>query len=236
MNLPKRSPAAVPRGRGSLVIASCVLGGVIVGVVMSLFAVRARDSQRNAEERLAIERRLAAVEGRGNDPVYVQVPVAVREPARGAVAAEEPPSFEDEARPAEPDVARRRDEQRDQLARRTESAIEKHRLERQDSAWAAKATPSLRADLEKVAQARKFELGEVDCRSTSCLAKLEWSNAAEAREEFGNLARETFEVNCARSITLPDAVEPSAPVEATLILDCTEWKSGGSQLLTAREQ
>src|SRR5688572_73050 len=127
MNLAsRRSPTAVRRAPGSLVLALCLLGGAVLGVGLSLFVVRARDGQRN-------------------DPIYVQVPVAVREPARDAVAVAEATPPEDEAIPAEPDVTRRRDEQREELARHTESAIQKHRLERQDSGWAAKAAPSLRA-------------------------------------------------------------------------------------------
>jgi hypothetical protein len=235
MNLPsRRSPTAVRGAPGSLVLALYLLGGAVLGVGLSLFVVRARDGQRTAEESRAIERRLSAVEGQRNDPIYVQVPVAVREPARDAVAVAEATPPGDEAIPAEPDVARRRDEQREELARHTESAIQKHRLERQDSGWAAKAAPSLRAGLEKVAESRKFKLGEVDCRSTSCLATLEWNNATEAREEFGKLAHEPFDVNCARSISLPGDAEPSMPVQATLILDCTNWKAEGSQFLSAR--
>jgi hypothetical protein len=73
-----------------------------------------------------------------------------------------------------------------------------------------------------------FALLDVECRSETCRAVVRWDSLALAKENYQRLVVTPIRVNCGRTILIPDAEGPG-PVEATLILDCAEWKATGSE-------
>ena len=50
------------------------------------------------------------------------------------------------------------------------------------------------------------------------------STALDAEREYAALVSQPFSVNCARDITLPEIVDSSAPVQATMVMNCEEWR------------
>jgi hypothetical protein len=66
----------------------------------------------------------------------------------------------------------------------------------------------------------------VDCRTTLCTATLEWPSFVDARNGFRSILHSQDRANCGREILLLDSEDPSAPYQATAVLDCTEWRAG----------
>ena len=111
--------------------------------------------------------------------------------------------------------------------------VSDHYNEPIDASWAKRATPALRSDLTKLAQDKAFRLKDVDCRNETCIAEVEWPTYDAAHQSYTDLATANLEVNCARTVVLPDPSDKAAPLTARMILDCKGWKGGGSQFLSS---
>lgn len=111
-----------------------------------------------------------------------------------------------------------------------EDALEAHRLEPVDPAWARGTTPSFQMDIERVAEEVGFKVGKVECRSETCSAETKWDEFSSAKENYLRLLTTPFRANCARRIVFPEK-GADEPVEGTLLLECADWKGGGSKLL-----
>lgn len=108
--------------------------------------------------------------------------------------------------------------------------IRRHRAEPIDREWGPRTDALINADLAKLEDLAKFHLLEVECRAHSCRAVVRWDRFDLARNNHQQLLTAPIRANCGRTILVPDA-EDDAPVEATLILDCTDWKAQGSNPL-----
>ncbi len=132
-----------------------------------------------------------------------------------------------------------REKKADPMARRNrvaelraldEEKIRKHWSDFRDEPWSAMATPLLQSGLAAAAAKATFNVKEVDCRSTSCVASVEWSNADDATREYAGLVHTPFEINCARGITLPEMRNPcTGPLLAAELLGGMRWAFGGGQ-------
>lgn len=107
-----------------------------------------------------------------------------------------------------------------------DAAIARHWQEPSDPTWSSKSAASLEHDLGELARTAKFEVGRVDCRTTSCLGVIEWASYGEARSGFEKLLVQRYDVNCAREIYLPEPNDPNARYEATVVFDCTHLRGG----------
>lgn len=111
-----------------------------------------------------------------------------------------------------------------------EDALEAHRFEPVDATWAQGTTPSFQFDMERVAEEVGFELGKIECRNETCSAETKWEKFSGAKENYLRLLTTPFRANCARRIVFPEKAADE-PVQGTLLLDCADWKKGGSKLL-----
>ena len=97
--------------------------------------------------------------------------------------------------------------------------------ETRDSAFAARqerlVTERLTGVTDDNGQALSVSLLSVDCRTTTCAARLRWADGARATDELHTLMRAVRPVGCAREIFVPPGeVQPGAPVEAAFYFDC----------------
>lgn len=215
------APRNPGRGRG-LVIA--VAGGLCAGIVSSL-VIGKWYVDRQAKRSAAEMRRL--VESRLSDerPQFVPVPYPQSPLEPGREQPERIPSRSGLG----PEALAKRAEQRAQQKERDEHLLRDHWTETVDKAWADSSAQSLRTDLEALAKKNRFQISDVDCRNTSCLATLEWKTMEEASPELRAIAGHLYKVNCSRMLKPPENADPSQPVKIPLYFDCTQWKAEGSR-------
>ena len=120
-------------------------------------------------------------------------------------------------------------ERRRQLLADLESRLQKHaREETRDSSWAGKAESAARADLARRARALRYEVLGVDCRSTTCVARLKWPSYEAARVSYRGLWAFDRKPNCTRIIILPPKSGGAGDVIEVNILDeCSEAPAQG---------
>lgn len=101
-----------------------------------------------------------------------------------------------------------------------QARIDAHLQEPRDPVWAARAEQSVRNRFAKTTRPTTVALRSLECRSVSCVARLEWAGGnAKAKEELETVIIEAGESapGAARHITLTAADGN----EATLVLDWT---------------
>jgi hypothetical protein len=104
--------------------------------------------------------------------------------------------------------------------------LERHEQEATDAAWAPQSAASIREDLAAVAEAKKFHLASVDCRTTTCTAVLEWPSFSDAMQSFQSVAAAPTRMKCSHQITLPEPEPSAATYRATAFLDCEADRTG----------
>jgi hypothetical protein len=100
-----------------------------------------------------------------------------------------------------------------------------------ESAWAEKATTLLRTDIQDIATQSGFRLLSIDCRTTLCLARVEWNSPGEASREFARLAHGGYRANCTKSVVVDETPSSGGSIGASVLFDCEEWRAGGEQEL-----
>ena len=97
--------------------------------------------------------------------------------------------------------------------------VDSIRLQPRDEAWAPAAQVTLEQDLAQLAAQLKFRVGDVACRTTGCVAELEWPNGARAQRDLkAVIGADTYRLDCHRRLLLPGADSPSG--HAQLIVNC----------------
>jgi len=106
------------------------------------------------------------------------------------------------------------------------AAVRRHWQENIDRKWSRETTEAVRKDLASLSDRsnHEFSVLNVDCRMTTCIGVVEWPSPEIARRSFPALIHEPYGVNCVRTIVLPPDSDPSAKVQATLLLDCEEQR------------
>jgi hypothetical protein len=84
-----------------------------------------------------------------------------------------------------------------------------------DPAWSAKAATSLARDFERL----NFVAKKVDCRTTGCVATLEWPSRDEAQAGYRDVLHAGYELPCDRTIFLDEA-KGHGPYQATVVIGC----------------
>lgn len=85
-----------------------------------------------------------------------------------------------------------------------------------DPTWSAGAEAKFTSDLGRLGA----HVERVDCRTSACLATLEWPNRGQAQQEYRALIEASYQLPCDRQIFLDRAASDDAPYRATLVLDC----------------
>jgi hypothetical protein len=80
-----------------------------------------------------------------------------------------------------------------------------------DAAWASTASRTYQGDLDERQRRFNFRAGPVECRSSSCVAEVEWDSYAEAQRTFHTLVGFPTEMTCQSHISIPE------PEDMTLV-------------------
>ncbi len=99
-------------------------------------------------------------------------------------------------------------------------ALDRHARESIDAQWSARAVQSLESDLEQLQVRAHGRAVRVDCRTTMCVATMEWPTHTEAVANYAHLLHGDYEVNCTRSILLHEPDDPTRPYQARLVFRC----------------
>jgi hypothetical protein len=113
-----------------------------------------------------------------------------------------------------------REEVKQQLLQQRQAQLEAHQREPVDFFWAKEAHTSLAADFAPLTRGDAFRVRGIDCRTTTCVATVEWPSYTKATEDYARLLQHPYGLDCARSILLPEPEDPAARYEARLVLDC----------------
>ncbi len=175
-------------------------GAVPASSPPSAVAAMSASPSRSAEL-AAIERRLAGLE-------------AQERRAEGA------PAPAPEEAPPDPEQAWR------EVRRQHDEALQRHREEPVDNAWSGQATSLLREDLGALADGRTFRLADLNCKTISCVATLEWPSFATASREARDVIAAPHRVNCATTVLTPAPDDPAAPYRAEIFFDCAALRAG----------
>jgi hypothetical protein len=107
-----------------------------------------------------------------------------------------------------------------------EASLNAHNQEPRDRTWAPAAEASLLAGLNALP-----ELGgrttQVDCRSKTCTAQVEWSNYAAALAGYPQVLHANLQTNCSKSTVLPEPQDREQPYKAAFVFDCDSSERGG---------
>lgn len=97
--------------------------------------------------------------------------------------------------------------------------IATHERAVEDPTWAPQTRASLLKEIRTVGS-KSFDVRDVDCRTNTCAAVLEWKNYDEAVSSWSTAVEHNYEVNCSREILLPEPPDRSAPYHATMVMTC----------------
>ena len=107
----------------------------------------------------------------------------------------------------------------------------RHLSEPRNHDWAVASETALRADLQ---DNRGVRVGDVSCRSETCVVTLEWPDYRTAFSSYRSLLTHRYSVNCRRRMGVPPPDDPGAPYEAELFFDCAT--PDAAAVASAREQ
>ncbi len=93
-----------------------------------------------------------------------------------------------------------------------------------DSRWSKEANAAFRKELGEIGARGKFTVGDVDCRTTSCLAKVDWGSYSDAESGWHQVMFGHYSKKCSRQVFVPapDEEHVNAPYEGEVFFDCTE--------------
>jgi hypothetical protein len=152
--------------------------------------------------------------------VYVTAPAA-------APSAESPPA----AAPAPSSSASRpadvRETQRAATAEYWGRRLDSHEQEGRDARWAASTQAALQADLDGLGRNAGFQVRDVDCRTTTCLARLAWPSRDDAMRQTRRVTQAAYSKSCTREIYAPPpAAGTAGPYEGEVLFDCESDRTG----------
>lgn len=93
-----------------------------------------------------------------------------------------------------------------------------------DRNWSREATASFRKDFETLGARDRFQVTDLECKTTSCLAKLSWGSYGDARKTWHDVLHGRYEKGCARQVFVPppDQGQSDSSYEGTVYFDCTQ--------------
>ena len=106
--------------------------------------------------------------------------------------------------------------------RERETVLHDHGEEPRDRSWASATERVLSGELGQFAQDKHFEVRDVDCRTTTCVASLSWPSYSDAQRVADEIVQKAYGgKKCARSLYLPPPEDPSATnYEGRLVFAC----------------
>lgn len=156
----------------------------------------------DADDLVSMKRRLAVLEAANEVSVRAASSIAI---PTATAPAERPPL--EEARIA-------REQFHDAL-------IQSHLRQAPDPKWAGGARAKMATDLSTAAQGR-FHATDVDCRMTTCTAKIQWDSFDQAATSFNSVLNADLGMQCRRDVLLKEPEDRTKPYEAVAFFDCEE--------------
>jgi hypothetical protein len=208
-------------------IALPAVAGIAVGVVGSLGV--SRSSAPRAHDRLQTSPSAgetpATPAGRDDDTRRLERRLAALE----SLAQAEPPGAGDDSA-SQPPADRRRDDPSEGPRRdeeRFRGRVDAHFDQPVDRRFAEPAERSYRKELDEIAAGAGFDVRGVDCRTSSCVATVEWKNYHEAISSYGRLMFHRFSMNCGVGASLPAPDDPSSPYAGRILFRCEQANPPG---------
>jgi hypothetical protein len=196
-----------------------IVAGATAGVVVVLFAgARSPGSAAASAPTVATSPRLPPV-AVSADSLLLSQRVASLESRMGELSSAPPGVAAPTPAPSHPIEER---EERTRLALDEHAKLLlQHSAARRDPAWAARKEEDIGTKLGALAETlgRPFSVEAVDCRSSTCVAKLVWPNEGAARANLRSLLEGSADVSCAREIAFPPG-ENARSYTASFYLDC----------------
>jgi len=157
-----------------------------------------------------LERRLARLESATSNRVGVTQPATPPH-----VLASQP-----EAAAANPDKVPSPAEVDQKLVAELNERLDEHQREAVDTVWAPEAEGKMLAALSDMAPQLHATDVSVDCKTTTCVASLQWPDYGAALRAGQQLAVSKPGVLCGKWIEFPPPDDPSQPYRGSVIYDC----------------
>jgi hypothetical protein len=143
---------------------------------------------------------------------------------QSAATAREPAAERETERSLDAEERRRQfwEDQRRELAEHESEGIE--------ASWAKPTAEVLAADIAQIPRLSQGRLLSMDCRTTTCLAKISWPSRAVASAEYQELLHNAYRANCARSIVVDDEPSADGTTHANLIFNCEEARIAAHEM------
>jgi hypothetical protein len=129
--------------------------------------------------------------------------------------AREPDAKPPSANPANRDPQQERQRE---LARHSE-LIDAHHQAARDASWAGPEETKLRDGYHELAAKLGFELGSVDCRTSTCVVDVRFPSTQAALKSLGDVGG-LQDPKCGTRVTLPETPTPDEAVTAQVYIDC----------------
>jgi hypothetical protein len=108
-----------------------------------------------------------------------------------------------------------------ELSALNDMLLAKHAGEPVDPTWSSGAVSAFQRDFAALTEQREAKVVGVECKTTSCVATLEWPSYEAAQREHSEVVMHGYEVNCRRQIWAPEPEDREARYKATAIFDCS---------------
>jgi len=102
-----------------------------------------------------------------------------------------------------------------------QDCVDHFESEARDPRWAARTEQNLRTELGDI-KLGGAQLAQVECRSTTCAATMEWPTYSAVRPDASKLVLHNYQENCSRELAVPPPDNPEAAYTAVLYLNCTK--------------
>jgi hypothetical protein len=129
----------------------------------------------------------------------------------------------------EPEPPRSQEELKQDWRQKFARKVDIAASEARDPAWAQEVEQAFQNDFTQQRGRTQAELLNVECKSSACLAHVQWPSYAVAKRMFPQIMHTAYATNCAVAIDIGDEpAEPDRPHQAAVVFKCKREGSEGS--------
>jgi hypothetical protein len=110
-----------------------------------------------------------------------------------------------------------------------ERAILRHRDTVMAPEWAEKTSEAIHKGLREAQPQGEFEIIDVDCRSSSCLATLDWPSYNVAFRQWSHVVGHGYGIPCGASVYLDEPADRGAKYRGVVVFECSSRTGQGSK-------
>ncbi len=206
-----------------------IAGGVAGGAVAVLLALLTASHPRPEKVALPPEEASPRVEALpGAAPPSAELQALARELAdlRARVSANEKDGAASAAPSAPAQVTEEEHELQVQKTVATfHTALAQHDRDAVDPSLAPRASRVLKKDFERLAANGNFDVKSVDCRTTTCVADVDFKDKQAAVTHWKSLLNAHLDVNCGIQMVLDAQVHGDDPYPTRVLMDCEEARA-----------